>query len=89
MNPCPLACKTSYYVDGHGWTWPDVALMPVVVGSPFGSPISLAPLNFNKHEPCLKLVTAPATATPGAIDALRSPRPPELDVGATGGIGAL
>ena len=102
-NLRPLACKARTY-RRWTWLdvarcgicqprlWLDVAwrgLVSVVVGSPFGSPISLAPLNFNKHEPCLKLVTAPATATPGAIDAWRSPRPPELDVGATGGIGAL
>jgi hypothetical protein len=33
--------------------WLDVAwcgLMPVDVGSPFGSPTSLAPLTFNDHE---------------------------------------
>jgi hypothetical protein len=43
-------------------------LMPVDVGSPFGSPSSLAPLTFNKHERQPELATAPAMATPGAID---------------------
>ncbi len=63
-NHRPLACKTSYY-GGWTWLdvarcgicqprlWLDVAwrgLMPVDVGSPFGSPLSLAPLTFSKHE---------------------------------------
>jgi SAM-dependent methyltransferase len=49
-NLRPLACKARTY---RGWTWLDVAwrgLMPVDVGSPLGSPSSLAPLTFSKHE---------------------------------------
>jgi len=63
-NLRPLACKTSHYgrwtwldvarcgIHRRG-PWLDVAwrgLMPVDVGSPFGSPASLAPLTFNEHE---------------------------------------
>jgi hypothetical protein len=74
-NLRPLACKASSY---RRWTWLDVArcgicqprlwldvawrgLMPVEVGSPFGSPFFVSAVNLQ----------------------------PELDVGATGGIGAL
>jgi len=41
--------------------------VPVVVGSPFGSPISLAPLTFNNPNGSLKLLL-PGHAAPGAID---------------------
>jgi hypothetical protein len=43
-------------------------LKSVVVGSPFGSPVSLAPLTFNKHARQPETATPPAMATPGAID---------------------
>jgi hypothetical protein len=63
-NLRPLACKASSYrrwtwldVARRGihqpCPWLDVAwhgLVSVVVGSPFGSPASLAPLTFSKHE---------------------------------------
>jgi hypothetical protein len=63
-NLRPLACKTRTY-RRRTWLdvarcgicqprlWLDVAwrgLMPVDVGSPSGSPISLVPLTFNDHE---------------------------------------
>jgi len=52
--------------------WLDVAwhgLVPVVVGSPFGSPVSLAPLTSSKHErQPLKPATAPVMTTPAVID---------------------
>jgi Arc/MetJ family transcription regulator len=48
--------------------WLDVAwhgLVPVVVGSPFGSPVSLAPLTFSKQERQPELAT-PRHGDPGA-----------------------
>jgi hypothetical protein len=42
--------------------------MPVDVGSPFGSPVSLAPLTFNNTNGSLKLAAPPAMAALGAID---------------------
>jgi hypothetical protein len=69
-NLRPLACKTNSY-RRWTWLdvarcgicqpqlWLDVAwrgLMPVDVGSPFGSPISLAPLTFNNPHGSLKLL---------------------------------
>src|SRR5450755_3202526 len=42
--------------------------MPVDVGSPFGSPISLAPLIFSKHERQLWNSLPPRYGDPGAID---------------------
>jgi hypothetical protein len=72
-NLRPLACKTSSY---RRWTWPgaihqqgpwlDVAwhgLVSVVVGSPFGSPVSLAPLTFSKHKRQPETRYSPAMAT--------------------------
>ncbi len=64
-------------VAGRGWAWAwcgicqprlwlDVAwrgLVPVVVGSPFGSPSSLAPLTFNEHERQPEARYSPAMAT--------------------------
>jgi hypothetical protein len=53
--------------------------MPVDVGPPFGSPISLAPLTFNHPAGGLKLA-APGQDGPGAIDALvPDTRPRGLD----------
>jgi len=72
-NLRPLAYKASYY-GRWTWLdvarcgicqprlWLDVAwrgLMPVDAGSPFGSPISLAPLIFDNPDGGLKLATAP------------------------------
>jgi hypothetical protein len=42
-------------------------LVSVVVGSPFGSPLSLAPLTFNNPDGSLKSLL-PGHAAPGAID---------------------
>jgi hypothetical protein len=75
-NHRPLACKTSSYrrwtwldVARRGihqpCPWLDVAwrgLMPVDVGSPFGSPSSLAPLTFNNAAADPKPATTPAMA---------------------------
>src|SRR5450755_5010731 len=80
-NQRPLACKASSYrrwtwldVARCGLCqprlWLDVAwrgLMPVDVGSPFGSPISLAPLTFNEHKRQREIAT-PRPCPPGAID---------------------
>jgi hypothetical protein len=38
--------------------------MSVVVGSPFGSPFSLAPLTFGEHERSLKRAAAPGQSGP-------------------------
>ena len=58
----PSLVRRVITVAGRGWTWPGVAstshdwldvawrgLVSVVVGSPFGSPVSLAPLTFSGH----------------------------------------
>ena len=75
-NLRPLACKARTY-RRWTWLdmarcgicqpqpWLDVAwrgLMPVGVGSPFGSPISLVSLTFNNAAADLKPATTPAMA---------------------------
>jgi hypothetical protein len=55
-------CQARWWL-GVAWR----GLMPVDVGSPFGSPSSLAPLAFSNPNGSLKLLL-PGHAVPGAID---------------------